>query len=198
MASAAGVQMNESRLLLEGPRAHFMTRRFDRGRGGERVHVQTLCALAHLDYNLTATHSYSSYFHTARALGLGPSDYEQIFRRVAFNVMAVNRDDHTKNFSFLLPEHGKWQLAPAYDVTHSHWSGEWTLGHQMSVNGQFRSISRDDLRALGDRHEVPRIESVLREVADATRNWRQFAAEAGVGESTVAKIAGEIDEFTPR
>ena len=198
MAIEAGVEMSESRLLLEGPRAHFMTRRFDRGPSNERVHVQTLCALAHLDYNLARTHSYSSYFLTARALGLGPDARQQMFRRVVFNVMGVNRDDHTKNFSFLLPEHGSWRLAPAYDVTHSYWGGEWTRTHQMSVNGHFDEISLDDLRRLGDLHDVPGIDAVLSDVATATDNWRDFAARAGVNAPTTGKIAHDIDEFRPR
>jgi len=198
MATHAGVEMSESRLLLEGPRAHFMTRRFDRGPGDERRHVQTLCALAHLDYNMARTHSYSSYFLTARALGLGPDAMQQVFRRVVFNVMGVNRDDHAKNFSFVLPEHGSWQLAPAYDVTHSNWGGEWTQTHQMSVNGRFEGISLDDLRTLGDLHEVPGIESVLQEVTLATSNWRDFAAAARVNVATTEKIGHDIDEFRPR
>jgi len=198
MAIDAGIVMNESRLLLEGPRAHFMTRRFDRGAHGERIHQQTLCALAHLDFNLAQTHSYSSYFLAARALGLGVDDMEQIFRRVAFNVMAVNRDDHTKNFSFMLAEHGDWRLAPAYDVTHSYWGGEWTRTHQMSVNGKFDGISLDDLRALGDLHQVPDIEGNLHRVTAVTSSWRDYAAVAGVGEETQAKIAGDIEGFRPR
>jgi len=198
MATQAGVEMSESRLLLEGPRAHFMTRRFDRGPSDERLHVQTLCALAHLDYSMARTHSYSSYFLTARALGLGPDAMQQVFRRVAFNVMAMNRDDHTKNFSFLLPEHGTWQLAPAYDVTHSYWGGQWTQTHQMSVNGHFDAISLDDLRTLGDLHEVPGIETVLKDVAAVTNSWRDFAIQAGVNVVTMEKIAHDIDEFRPR
>jgi serine/threonine-protein kinase HipA len=198
MATHAGIEMSPSRLLLEGPRAHFMTRRFDRGPSGERLHLQTLCALAHLDYNVARTHSYSSYFLTARALGLGPADRQQMLRRVAFNIMAVNRDDHPKNVAFLLSERGEWQLAPAYDVTHSFWSGARTQQHQMSVNGHFDEVSLDDLRVLGDAHEVPGIESVLDQTLDATQNWRDFAATAGVRDATMKKIANDIATFRPR
>ncbi len=197
MATQAGVEMSESRLLLEGPRAHFMTRRFDRGPGDARIHSQTLCAMAHLDYNLARTHSYSSYFLTARQLGLGPAARQQMFRRVVFNVMGVNRDDHTKNFSFLLPEDGQWQLAPAYDVTHSYWDGEWTQAHQMSVNGRFVDINRDDLRTLGDLHEVPGIEAVLRDVTEAVDAWPDHSTAAGVDADTIAKVAGDIAVFRP-
>ena len=198
MATHAGIEMSPSRLLLEGPRAHFMTRRFDRGPSGERLHLQTLCALAHLDYNVARTHSYSSYFLTARALGLGPADRQQMLRRVAFNIMAANRDDHTKNVAFLLAEHGDWQLAPAYGVTHSFWSGACTQNHQMSVNGHFDEVSLDDLRILGDAHEVPGIESVLDQTLDVTQNWRDFAAIASVSDATIEKIANDIAIFRPR
>lgn len=198
MATRAGVEMSESRLLPEGPRAHFMTKRFDRGPGDRRIHAQTLCALAHLDYNLTRTHSYSSYFLTARDLGLGPDARHQMFRRVVFNVMGVNREDHTKNFSFLLAERGVWQLAPAYDVTHSYWHSEWTQRHQMSVNGHFADITLDDLRQLGDLHEVPGIERALKAVAEAVESWRDVAAEAEVDPDTTDRIAGDIEELRPR
>jgi serine/threonine-protein kinase HipA len=197
MATQAGISMSESHLLPEGPRAHFMTKRFDRGPGDVRIHSQTLCALGHLDYNLTRSHAYSSYFLVARELGLDAAARQEMFRRVAFNVMAVNRDDHTKNFSFLLPEHGPWQLAPAYDVTHSHWQGPWTQTHQLSVNGRFVDITLDDLRALGDLHEVPGIEASLREVSTAVGAWPDHAASAGVEEATIARVAGDISAFRP-
>ena len=197
LARRAGIEMSESRLLPEGPRAHFMTKRFDRGPRDERIHTQSLCAIAHLDYNLTRTHSYSSYFLTADALGLGRDARQQMLRRVAFNVMAVNRDDHTKNFAFLLPEHGAWALAPAFDVTHSNWTGEWTAAHQMSVNGTFDGISLDDLRALGDLHDVPGIEQVLRDVADAVRAWPDAASEAGLDASTTERIGADIAVHWP-
>jgi serine/threonine-protein kinase HipA len=198
MATRAGVEMSESRLLPEGPRAHFMTKRFDRGPGDERLHAQSLCALAHLDYSLVRTHSYSSYFLTADALGLGSEVRQQLLRRVALNVMAVNRDDHTKNFAFLLPDRGAWRLAPAFDVTHANWTGAWTAAHQMSVNGKFVDIAMDDLRALGDLHGVPGIETALREVADAVRAWPEAAAEAGLDDPTTERIAADIAVHFPR
>jgi serine/threonine-protein kinase HipA len=198
MAISAGIKMSESRLLREDSRAHFMTRRFDRGPDNERIHSQTLCALAHLDYNSSHAHSYASYFLTARELGLGPDELQQMFRRVVFNVMASNRDDHAKNYSFLLEERGAWQLAPAYDLTHANWGEEWTNGHQMSVNGRFLGITLDDLRTLGDQQGVPGIEQVLRDVTEATNQWREFAIEAGVEETEINKIESDIFEFRPR
>ena len=120
MAGAAGVEMSRCQLLAEGPRRHFMTRRFDRGEFGERHHVLSLCAMAHLDFNMTGVHSYDQYLQTVRALDLGPDALQQAYRRMVFNVMAVNRDDHTKNFAFLRRESGDWELAPAFDVTHAY------------------------------------------------------------------------------
>ena len=144
---------------------------------GERIHSQTLCALAHLDYNALNAHSYSSYFLTAQQLGLGDDAMAQIFRRAAFNVMGVNRDDHAKNFSFLLPHDGEWQLAPAYDVTHSNWGASWTESQKMSVNGHFVGISLDDLRMMGERHGVPGIERIFTDVREALDDWPEFAAQ---------------------
>jgi serine/threonine-protein kinase HipA len=198
MAQQAGVSMSPSKLLNEGPRAHFMTQRFDRGPDNERIHTQTLCALGHFDYNMARTHSYSSYFWVAGELGLGSDAFHQIFRRVAFNVMGANRDDHTKNFSFMLDQHREWQLAPAYDVTHSYWDGGWTQTHQMSVNGKFDGITLDDLRIMADLHDVPAINKTLREVSQAIDAWPDFAHTAGVNDETTARISGDIDKLRPK
>jgi serine/threonine-protein kinase HipA len=197
MASAAGIAMSPSALLAEGPRKHFMTKRFDRGPTDERIHSQTLCALAHLDYNARSTHSYSSYFLTAQQLGLGDDAMAQIFRRAAFNVMGANRDDHAKNFSFLLPRNGQWQLAPAYDVTHSNWGASWTESQQMSVNGHFIDISLDDLRTMGERHGVPGIKTILHDVSEALDSWQEFARQGDVDAVTAERIANDLVELRP-
>ncbi len=141
MATAAGIVMSPCRLLEESGRAHFMTRRFDRD-GNAKHHLQSLCALSHLDYRQRATHAYEQYFLAISELRLGDVALTQAFRRMAFNVMARNCDDHTKNFAFLLKQGGQWELAPAYDVTHAHNpKGEWTSQHLMSVNGKFDDIA---------------------------------------------------------
>lgn len=199
MALKAGVEMSECALLPEGPRTHFLTRRFDRTSNGERIHLQSLCALAHLDFNLVSTHSYSQYFATINELGLEHDALQQAFRRMVFNVVAVNRDDHTKNLAFLLPENGSWQLAPAYDVAHSHNSrSNWTARHQMSVNGKFDGITLADLREVGDRHLVPNYAGVISEVFEAVDSWPEFALSAGVSDETAARIAKDMDENRPR
>ena len=199
MAVAAGVEMSVCRLLPEGPRTHFLTKRFDRGPGGVRHHLLSLCAMAHLDFNLPRVHTYEQYFQTIDALGLGPAAREQGFRRMVFNVASVNRDDHTKNLAFLLPAGGAWQLAPAFDVTHAHNSAEgtWTQAHQMSVNGRFDGIGRGDLEEVGDRFAVPGYRAVIGEVLDAVARWEDFAGQAGVSDAHVARIRGDLDRYRP-
>jgi serine/threonine-protein kinase HipA len=198
MAAEAGLTMSPCRLLAEGPRRHFMTRRFDRGDGGERHHVISLCALAHLDFNLTGAHSYDQYLQTVVALGLGPDDRAEAFRRMVFNVCAVNRDDHTKNQSFLRREHAGWELTPAYDVTHAYRAdSHWTSRHLMSVNGRFEDITIDDLHTVGARHDVPGYKRIVREVLAATELWPTFADDTEVDDATTATITADIARFRP-
>lgn len=198
MAAAAGVAMAECRLLAEGPRRHFMTRRFDRGPGGAKHHLLTLCGMAHLDFNMVGAHSYDQYLQTVRALGLDGDALQQAYRRMVFNVMAVNHDDHTKNVAFLRREGAGWELAPAYDITHAYRPGSvWTERHLMSVNGRFDGISLADLYAVGERHGVPGYRRVVREVRAAVDDWRSFAADADVPEEATATIEADIAAFRP-
>ncbi|MBK7900192.1 MAG: type II toxin-antitoxin system HipA family toxin [Azonexus sp.] len=197
MAQAAGIHMSPCRLLLEGGRAHFMTRRFDRdGADGQTLkhHVQTLCALRHLDYRQRATHAYAQLFMTVARLGLGDEAVGQVFRRMAFNVMARNCDDHSKNFAFLLRQGGDWELAPAYDVTHAYNPrGEWTYQHLMSVNGRFAGITRADLLAEADRFGVRRPRDALTDIRAALDQWSGFARQAGLGERASAAIQADFE-----
>ncbi|RKR73866.1 type II toxin-antitoxin system HipA family toxin [Frondihabitans australicus] len=209
MARAAGLEMTETRLLEENGRAHFMTRRYDRGEGGSKVHALTLCGLTHLDFRQRQTHDYSQYFQAIASLGLGASAREQAFRRMVFNVLAANCDDHTKNFSFLLDGPGApggpgavsasdegagaWRLAPAYDVTFAYNpGGAWTYQHLMSVNGRFRDITLGDIEAVADRHLVPRARAVVDEVRSAVAGWRGFASDAGVAPSLARDMAAAM------
>lgn len=183
MARAAGIQMTDCRLLRENERAHFMTQRFDRGGpdNNQRHHMQTLCSLAHLDYKLKGTNSYSQLFGVIRQLELPYEDMQEAVRRMAFNVMARNCDDHTKNFSFRLVKGQPWRLSPAYDVTFAHNpKGEWTNQHLMSVNGRFKDFQREDLLRDADRFGVGDAPKVLGQVRAAIGRWPEFAAEAGV------------------
>jgi serine/threonine-protein kinase HipA len=191
MATAAGISMSESRLLEENGRAHFMTRRFDR-EGNEKHHLQSLCALAHLDYRQKATHDYNQFFQLMEELDLSPATMEEGYRRVAFNVMAKDCDDHTKNLSFLLRKGGTWQLSPGYDITHAHNpKGDWTYQHLMSVNGKFDGIKRDDLEVVADRFGIGSAAKVLRSVSDAIAAWPDFAKQAGVPDKDIKRIAAE-------
>ena len=198
MATAAGLRMSECRLLPEGPRAHFMTRRFDRGPGGVRHHLLTLCGMAHLDYRMRDTHSYAQYFQTIQRLGLGGDALQEAFRRMVLNVAAVNRDDHTKNFAFLLPEGGAWELAPAYDVTHAfNPHGEWTQRHQLSVNGRFEGITRADLHAVGEQFDVPGYRSQVKQVLAAVDAWPDFAQQAGLAPAEVERVQQDLERCRP-
>lgn len=192
MARAAGIQMNECRLLEENGRAHFMTLRFDREDGNVRHHIQTLCAIAHLDFKKKGTNSYAQLFDTMVRLGLPYEQKEEAFRRMVFNVMARNCDDHTKNFAFRLRAGQPWELSPAYDVTFAHNPrGEWTSQHLMSINGKFRDLTEEDLLTEADRFAIGTAPRVIEQVRQAVLSWRSFAAEAGVGVRELERIQGE-------
>lgn len=198
MAEAAGIDMAPCQLLAEGPRRHFMTRRFDRGPSDERRHVISLCAMAHLDFNMTGAHSYDQYLQTVAAIGLDREAARQAYRRMVFNVMAVNRDDHTKNLAFLRGRDGGWELAPAFDVTHAYRpDSPWTSRHLMAVNAKFEHIGVADLWSVGERNEVPGYRKVVREVRDAVDEWATFAASAEVPEEIAIAVGADIDRFRP-
>lgn len=194
MASAAGIDVAEARLLEEGGRAHFLSRRFDRlpGEDGtpEQVHLQSLCAMSGLDFRLIGTHDYGQYLATITELGLGVEALEQGFRRAVFNVLAYNRDDHTKNVAFLMDREGTWHLAPAFDLTFSYRpDSPWLARHQMAVDGVFTDPTSADLRRLGDRWGVPGISDVLDDVATAVGAWTEYADAAGVDAARREHIA---------
>ena len=185
MARAAGIDMTDCRLLKENGRAHFMTRRFDREGMSGRNHMQTLCAMSHIDYKKKGTNAYSQLFSAMTQLNLPYEDMEKAFRRMVFNVMGRSCDDHTKNFSFLLREgSATWEFAPAYDVTFAHNpTGEWTSQHLMSVNGKFKGFEVEDLLAEADRFKVGTANNVIEQVREAIRQWPQFAESADLPEN---------------
>jgi serine/threonine-protein kinase HipA len=198
MAHAAGIEMAPCRLLEENGRAHFMTQRFDRAvdAAGRTVkhHMQSLCAMAHLDYKQKATHDYAQLLQTIQRLRLGHDALAEALRRMAFNVMAANCDDHTKNIAFLLPAGTRrWQLAPAYDITHAHNpNGEWTYQHLMGVNGKFDGISRDDLLRLADRYAIGPAPKIIDQVAHAIADWPEFAREAGLRNEVIRAVGADL------
>ncbi len=191
MAGAAGIEMSPCRLFEEGGRAHFMTRRFDRGAG--RLHLQSLAALLHLDFNLPGANSYEQALLCIRDLGLPQRSVEAQVRRCLFNVVARNQDDHVKHIAFLMDRRGAWRLAPAFDVTWSYNpAGAWTSQHQMSIGGKRDGFTRDDLQELGRTASLKRgrVATMLDEVLQAVRRWPDFAAAAGVEAERVEAIAG--------
>ncbi|OFZ96123.1 MAG: phosphatidylinositol kinase [Betaproteobacteria bacterium RBG_19FT_COMBO_58_11] len=193
MAKHAKLDMMESRLLEENGRAHFMTKRFDRAANNVRHHVQTLCALNHIDYKKKGANAYSQLFSTISQLHLPYEDMEEAFRRMVFNVMGRNCDDHSKNFAFRLRQGHAWELAPAYDVTFAHNpKGEWTHQHLMSVNGKFKHFTQDDLLAEAERFGIGTAKRVIAEVREAIKAWPGFAQRAGLSSRQVGIIEREL------
>ena len=191
MATAAGIDMSECRLHHEGGRSHFMTRRFDRDGGGRKLHMQSLGAMQHFDFNDPTAYSYEQAALTIQDLGLGMDVVEQQVRRAIFNVVARNQDDHVKNISFLMDRSGTWRLSPAYDVAYSYNpSGLWTRDHQMSLAGKRNDFTHDDLMAFASNVGVKavRAKRAIEEVAEAVGRWRAFAEEAEVDRSDMSRI----------
>jgi serine/threonine-protein kinase HipA len=175
--------------LEEGGRAHFMTKRFDRV-GNRKLHVQSLCAMAHLDFNVPYVHSYEQYMRTILQLKLGAAAIEQAWLRCAFNVAFVNCDDHTKNLAFLMGPDGAWSLAPAFDMCFAHNPAvdRWTRQHQMLVNGKAWDITRDDVLTLGTSFGVNQPRILLERVLEARAQWPTIAADVRVPKSRVKEI----------
>lgn len=192
MAVAAGIDMSECLLLRQAGKYHFATKRFDRiGDSGEKLHMQTLGALAHYDFNDPGTNSYEQAAQVLYRLGMGKKEAEQLYRRMVFNVMARNQDDHVKNISFLMDRRGRWSLAPAYDVTFAmDPDNHWLRRHQMSVNGKLENISAEDLLASAKNMNLSelRAKRILNEVSAALAGWSDFAEEAFVTEPTMEAV----------
>ena len=192
MAQAAGITMAECRILREGGRHHFMTRRFDRTAAGGKIHMQSLGALAHYDFNQPGANSYEQALGVIQRLGLGKPAVEEQFRRMAFNVVARNQDDHVKNIAFLMDRSGRWSLAPAFDLTYSYNpTGPWTGAHQMSLNGKREGFAAGDFAACARNAAMQRgrAADILRQVRDAVRRWPEFAAQAGVPDAAARRLA---------
>lgn len=191
MAKAAGITMSECRLLEENNRRHFMTRRFDRLPGGAKLHMQSLGALAHYDFHQAGSYSYEQALLTIRRLELPMAAVEEQFRRMVFNIVARNQDDHVKNIAFLMNKEGEWSLAPAFDVTYSYNpAGAWTGTHQMTLNGKRDGFGLADFEACAKSAMMKRgrAKAILAEVQAAVEQWPEFAAEAGLTEQVREKI----------
>ncbi len=202
MAREAGIEMSDCRLLEENGRRHFMTRRFDRTPDGRKVHMQSLCAMAHFDYNLPGAYSYEQAFRVMRQLELDMDDVEQFYRRVIFNVLGRNQDDHVKNIAFLMDRDGRWRLSPAFDMVFSYNpDGAWTHQHQMSLNGKRDNFDYTDLKSLARTAGLKRGRdaSLFNEVRYAIRQWPQFGLKAEVSRPTIKRIDEllRVDSIAP-
>ncbi|MDE6439849.1 MAG: type II toxin-antitoxin system HipA family toxin [Bacteroidales bacterium] len=187
-----GIEMADCELKEENGRAHFMTKRFDRV-GGKKLHMQTLCGMAHYDYRIHRAYSYEQAFEVMRFLRLPYTQAREMFRRMVFNVVARNQDDHTKNISFLMDEAGVWRLSPAYDMGYAYNpDGGWTATHQMSVNGKFDGITRKDLLECAGRNNIKEASQIIDEVCETVSGWPAVAAECGVPKATVRTVAANF------
>ena len=195
MASDSGIEMGACRLFEENNRRHFMTQRFDRMDNGEKLHMQSLGALGHYDYKMAGAHSYEQAFMLTRQLELTMDETEEQFRRMVFNVIARNQDDHVKNIAFLMNKSGNWSLSPAFDVTYSfNPSGEWTSNHQMSINGKNNNFTLDDFKACAKVASMKRgqVEKIVKEVLLAVSCWKKYAKDADVDSLQSEKIQGTL------
>ena len=188
LARACGIEMSECTLIEENGRAHFMTKRFDR-EDGKKIHMQTLCGMAHYDFRLRRAYSYEQAFNVMRALRLPYSAAKEMFRRMVFNVVVRNQDDHTKNISFLMGEDGSWRLSPAYDMGYAYNpQGGWTSTHQMSINGKFDNITRKDLLVFATLNNIKEAESIINEVCEMASRWTEMAKDCDVPPTMVEAI----------
>ena len=188
MAKKAGIIISDCKLFKENGRAHFMTKRFDR-LNGEKVHMQTLCAIAHFDYNDPGTYSYEQAFQIIRKLSLSHQHSIQLFRRMVFNVIARNQDDHTKNISFLMRQTGEWELSPAYDVTFSHdLKNKWLMAHQMTLGGKQDDFKMDDFEKIAKAENIKNWKEIVEEIKEAVSLWRQLAKSNEVEQSKIDEI----------
>ena len=192
LVKACGIDMSECSLIEENGRAHFLTKRFDR-ENGKKVHMQTLCGIAHYDYRLHRAYSYEQAFNVMRALKLPYSQAQEMFRRMVFNVIVRNQDDHTKNISFLMGEDGVWRLSPAYDMGYSYNpNGGWTATHQMSINGKFDDITRKDLLECGAKNNIKNASLIIDEVCEIASQWTTIAKECNVPQSMIDDIKANM------
>jgi serine/threonine-protein kinase HipA len=191
MAHECGIEISECRLFKENGRSHFMTRRFDRLAAGEKLHMQSLCALAHYDFNMAGAYSYEQALLVMRQLQLPMQAIEQLFRRMVFNIVARNQDDHVKNIAFLMNKSGEWSLSPAFDMTYSfNPAGAWTASHQMTMNGKRENFTLEDFNACAKTASMKRgrAAKIVADVQATVSKWRSFAETAGVPDVVREKI----------
>ncbi|NWK56022.1 type II toxin-antitoxin system HipA family toxin [Verrucomicrobiaceae bacterium N1E253] len=195
MAKDAGISMTPCRLFEENGRRHFMTKRFDRTDKGAKLHMQSLAALAHFDFNMAGAYGYEQAIMAIQELKLGPDAIEQQFRRMVFNIVARNQDDHVKNIAFLMDRQGHWSLSPAFDVTYSYNpAGDWTSAHQMTLNQKRDNFAMRDFESCGQlaRLKQGEAKSMLTDIQTVVSKWRDYADEAGVRPDQRDEIHGNL------
>lgn len=192
LVKRCGIDMTECSLIEENGRAHFLTKRFDR-ENGKKVHMQTLCGIAHYDFKLQRGYSYEQAFNVMRSLRLPYSQAQEMFRRMVFNVVLRNQDDHTKNISFLMDPDGKWRLSPAYDMGFAYNpTGAWTKTHQMSINGKFDNLTRKDLMECAALNNIKNASEIIDHTCDVASGWPILAKECGVPQSMIDSIVPHL------
>ncbi|WP_304633583.1 type II toxin-antitoxin system HipA family toxin [uncultured Muribaculum sp.] len=192
LVKECGIKMSDCSLIEENGRAHFLTKRFDR-QNGEKIHMQTLCDIAHYDYRNPRSYSYEQAFNVMRALRLPYSQAQEMYRRMVFNVVIRNQDDHTKNISFLMDRQGKWTLSPAYDMVFAYNpKGGWTAQHQMSINGKFDDITRQDLLEFAKRNNIKEATEIIDRIAEVSSRWPLLARECEVPQPMIDAIVPNL------
>ena len=188
LVKECGIEISDCRLIKENGHAHFLTKRFDR-QNGEKIHMQTLCGIAHYDYRNPRSYSYEQAFNVMRALRLPYSQAQEMYRRLVFNVVIRNQDDHTKNISFLMDRQGKWTLSPAYDMGFAYNpNGGWTAQHQMSINGKFDDITRQDLLEFAKRNNIKEATEIIDRITEVSSRWPLLAMECEVPQPMIDAI----------
>jgi len=196
MAKDAGIEMTGCRLLEENGRAHFMTLRFDRAQSNEKLHVQSFCAMQHFDFNDVNSFSYEQLFQTMRLLRLDYPQFEQLYRRMVFNVLARNCDDHTKNFSFIMDKNGVWKLSPAYDICYTYNPANPWVSHQaLSINGQRQHITKSDFLSLAKQMNIRRAETIINQIYQVVQEWNNYAIKTNVDTKLSKAIQKNLIRF---
>ncbi|MBU4486380.1 MAG: type II toxin-antitoxin system HipA family toxin [Candidatus Delongbacteria bacterium] len=196
MARDCKIQMTDCELLEENGRAHFMTKRFDREGNDTKHHIQTFCGIQHFNYNNLYGYSYEQLFQTMRMLKMTYPEAEQMFRRMVFNVMATNYDDHTKNFSFRLKQYGKWELSPAYDVCYSYDPQNiWVSQHTLSINGKHKDINKSDLMTIAAANSIRKGSEIIEEIRETISNWSKYADRVEVSSKLKDSITKTLVAF---
>lgn len=192
LVKKCGIEMTGCSLIEENGRAHFLTRRFDR-ENGRKIHMQTLCGIAHYDFRLRKGYSYEQAFNVMRRLRLPYSQAQEMFRRMVFNVVVRNQDDHTKNISFLMDPNGKWRLSPAYDMGFAYNpAGAWTATHQMSINGKFDDLTRNDLLEFAGANNIKNAPEIIDQICETASGWPELAKECGVPQTMINAIVPHL------